>query len=102
MTMQHVIDKIAHVLKTTPGLTQKGLAAHMGLNPAAVNRILHGQRKIMFEEVPLIEEYLGTRLDLAASEYKQKSSGHKGVSDVHASALAQPLAQPVPVYGYAA
>jgi phage repressor protein C with HTH and peptisase S24 domain len=103
MTMKHVIDKIAHILKTTRGLSQKGLAAHMGLDPAAVNRILHGQRKIMFEEVPLIEEYLGVRLDLlAANEYKQEGTRPHKVSDVRAPVMAQPVTKPVPVYGYAA
>ena len=31
----------------------------MGLNPAAVNRMLHGARAIKVDEVPVIEEYLG-------------------------------------------
>lgn len=58
-------DKIRAALESVPGLTQKGLAERMGLNPAAVNRMLYGQRNIMAEEIPVIEDYLGIRLALS-------------------------------------
>lgn len=60
-------EKIRSVLQNTPGLTQKGLAERMGLNPAAVNRMLYGRRNIMADEIPVIEEYLGIKLAIGAS-----------------------------------
>jgi len=66
-------EKIRILLETTPGLTQRGLADVMGLDPAAVNRMLYGRRGIQAEEIPVIEAYLGQALDLAPS---------RGVSDV--------------------
>ncbi len=59
-------EKIRQIIETTHGLTQKGLAERMGLNPAAVNRMLYGRRHIMAEEVPIIENYLGVSLDTHA------------------------------------
>lgn len=60
-------EKIRSVLQNTPGLTQKGLAERMGLNPAAVNRMLYGRRNIMADEIPVIEEYIGMKLAIGAS-----------------------------------
>lgn len=57
-----IFEKIRYAIETTPGLTQKGLAEQMGVNPAAVNRMLYGRRNIMLDEVPIIEKYLGIRL----------------------------------------
>ena len=113
--MTQIHDRIRKILETTPGLTQRGLAEHMGVNPAAVNRMLHGQRSIMAMEVPLIESYLGVHLDLSAPvvatdiEYKQNPphSGRRGFSDAPAQPLHPPSknaapVQMVPVYGYSA
>ena len=110
MTLR-IHDKIRKILETTPGLTQKGLAERMGLDPAAVNRMLYGQRNIMAEEIPLIEEYLGVRLDLSAPavpaniEYRQDASPRprrRGLSDVPPQPLPSAPENIVPVYGYAA
>lgn len=112
---QRIHDRIRKVLETTRGLTQKGLAEHMGLNPAAVNRMLYGRRHIMAEEIPLIEEYIGQRLELTKAapsvntEYRQDARQkvlHK-LSDIPLQPLApaspeNASAQMVPVYGYAA
>jgi SOS-response transcriptional repressor LexA len=57
------------VIDSTPGLTQKGLAEAMDLNPAAVNRMLYGARKIKVDELPVIEKYLGRR-------YKEPDPDH--------------------------
>lgn len=54
---------IKSVIDSTPGLTQKGLAEAMGVNPAAVNRMLYGARNIKFDELPIIEEYLGQKFE---------------------------------------
>lgn len=60
-----VHDKIREILESKPGLTQKGLALRMGLNPAAVNRMLYGRRNILVEEIPIIESYLGEKLSIS-------------------------------------
>ncbi|MDD9901565.1 MAG: helix-turn-helix domain-containing protein [Alphaproteobacteria bacterium] len=103
--MTRIYEKIRQALEATPGLTQKGLAARMGLNPAAVNRMLYGRRNIMAEEIPIIEDYLGMALSLAPSsgvdvEYTQDKSKtvarHRGgMADVGGSASALSA---VPVY----
>ena len=107
---QRIYDRIREILETTPGLTQKGLAERMGLNPAAINRMLYGRRNIMAEEIPTIENYLGVRLELSAPEvssnveYRQDnhaSASRRGFSDVPARVLeGVSPAQLVPVYGY--
>ncbi|MBU6475746.1 MAG: helix-turn-helix transcriptional regulator [Alphaproteobacteria bacterium] len=109
-----IYENIRTILETTPGKTQKGLAERMGLNPAAVNRMLYGRRNIMAEEIPMIEDYLGVRLDLSAPappaaspfniEYRQETPPHgprRGFSDVPAQAAPRE-SNYVPVYGSAA
>lgn len=97
---QRIHDTIRHLLETTPGLTQRGLAERMNLNPAAVNRMLYGNRNIRAEEIPVIEDYLGVKLDLSAPTVEPKPA-RRGFSDVPQAALhAQDSV--VPVYGYAA
>lgn len=104
-------EKIRHHLETTPGLTQRGLAERMGVNPAAVNRMLYGRRNIMADELPVIEEYLGVTLDVgrsapaSAHEYHQHPRGSaRGFSDVRRSdidahdTVAITMPPPVPVY----
>lgn len=58
--IHHVIKK---AIENNPKLTQRGLAGRLGVNPAAVNRMLYGKRNIKVHEVPIIEEYLGVRLE---------------------------------------
>ncbi len=62
--------------------------------------MLYGQRRIMAEEIPIIEAYLGVKLDL---QYPQESKPQRvrrgGFAD--RAAPFESLA-PVPVYGYAA
>ena len=72
-----IYEKIREKIETTPGLTQRGLAEKMGLNPAAVNRMLYGRRNILIDELPIIERYLGMRLDDDAQRLR-------GMSDVPA------------------
>lgn len=74
-------DKIREVLENTPGLTQKGLAEKMGLNPAAVNRMLYGRRNIMAEEIPIIEDYLGVSLHLSAPDDDSRIYRHNPAAD---------------------
>ncbi|MBI1215069.1 MAG: helix-turn-helix domain-containing protein [Alphaproteobacteria bacterium] len=110
--MQRIHEKIRHLLETTPGLTQRGLAEHMGLNPAQVNRMIHGQRNIRVEEVPVIEAYLGATLDLRGGPAPQGfapqqhgGSRPRGFAEAPGVMPPAPPARhtgPVPVYGYAA
>lgn len=75
--------KIMDVLTHSKTLTQKGLAEFMGLDPAAVNRMLHGRRNIMAQEIPLIEKYLGQKITLTDPDYAQPSvNAPTGFSDV--------------------
>lgn len=108
---QRIHETIRQILEDTPGLTQKGLADYMGMNPAAVNRMLHGGRNIRAEEIPLIEAYLGARLDLSQPtnvDYKPDGRTQilRRLSDISLQPLAgapgAPETQMVPVYGYAA
>lgn len=105
-------QKIRHALENTPGLTQKGLAERMGLNPAAVNRMLYGRRHIRADEIPVIEDYLGIHLDLSTVpaptpdvdfEYRQthSSARYRGLSDVPQESFSPPVGASymVPVYG---
>lgn len=102
--MSRIHHKIREVLEASPGLTQKGLAERMGLNPAAVNRMLYGRRNIMAEEIPIIEDYLGIRLPLSDIEYRQDSQAvpqqqRRGFGE---AGRQEPLHDPVsmvPVYG---
>lgn len=110
MTMaQRLHEKIKHVLEATPGLTQRGLAEAMGLDPAAVNRMLYGRRGIMAEEIPVIEAYLGQSLQVAAGGVLplQHQSLPRGVSDSGSQArlAAAPVAGAavlpvIPVYAF--
>ena len=90
---------IRETLENSPHLTQRGLAERMGVNPAAVNRMLNGQRRIVADEIPIIEAYLGIRLDL---QYLQEAPkpGTRRAPD--GPAAGKPFEAPVPVYGYAA
>lgn len=55
----NVIDWLMHGLKK-PGKTQRGLALALGgKDPAAVNRMLKGKRKLNISELPLAARYLG-------------------------------------------
>lgn len=99
-------EKIRQIIETTPGLTQKGLAEQMGLNPAAINRMLYGRRHIMVEEVPVIESYLGLKLseDPSGIIYHQESGNpQRGFSDQPAATLETPVKSwgdmMVPVFG---
>lgn len=41
-----------------PGKTQRGLARALGLDPAGVNRLVHGRRQIKVGELAATERYL--------------------------------------------
>lgn len=88
-------ETIKQLIDSTPGLTQRGLAERLGLNPAAVHRMLYGQRSIKADEIPVIEAYVGAKLDLQAARAK---TAQRGFSE---GPVPDAFTQ-VPVYGYAA
>lgn len=51
------IDKIRKALQK-PGKTQRGLATALGVDPAAISRLLTGHRQLKLHEVPKAEAYL--------------------------------------------
>lgn len=65
---QKLHEWIKSVINSTSGLTQKGLAEAMNLNPAAVNRMLYGARQIKVDELPIIEAYLGQKYNAEAED----------------------------------
>ncbi len=102
--MRRIHNRIKEILEKTPGLTQRGLALKMGLNPAAVNRMLYGRRAIKAEEIPVIEDYIGVRLDVSGAaqnfEYRQESPAPVRPGEAEISAPPEVRAVPlVPVYG---
>lgn len=103
---QRLHEKIKQILQATPGLTQRGLAEAMGLDPAAVNRMLYGRRGIMAEEIPVIEAYLGQRLQAAGGGMMpmQPQSLPRGLAEAGPQAplsAAASAAMPViPVYAF--
>lgn len=97
---QRLHDTIRDIIEKSPHLTQRGLAERMGLNPAAVNRMLYGQRGIKAEELPVIESYLGVRLDVPYPQGAAEPPARRG--GFHETAPGYEASAPVPVYGYAA
>lgn len=61
-TVQMDIEEIREALKA-PGKTQVGLAKAMGVDPAAVSRMLDGRRLIKAHELPKIRAYFGRSED---------------------------------------
>jgi transcriptional regulator with XRE-family HTH domain len=89
---QRLHDRIRLALESNPALTQKDLAKRMGLNPAAINRMLYGRRNIMAEEIPIIEAYLGISLQ------QMSAVRRAGLSDVPADSFAPAPQTLLPVY----
>ena len=104
MKMKPMHVWVKSIIDTTPGLSQKGLAEAMDLNPAAVNRMIHGARKIKVDELPIIEAYLG-------QPYNAQSTGGTYIPPTEIYGSGQPARQmsaqlstvnnsgPVPVFG---
>lgn len=103
-------------IESTRGLTQAGLSERLGLDPSAVNRMLHGNRNIMAWEVPIIEDYIGARFapeifaEDARNRLEQKGSpalrgfGEGGAPAIRLSPSLEPAifgGDVVPVYGHA-
>ncbi len=98
-------EQIRYIIETTPGKSQKGLADYLGYHATTVNRMLHGARKIVVDEIPKIVKYLGRPLDVSGmeGEYLQEPPHRKppgGLSDMQQ--VQWNFGGDVPVYGYAA
>lgn len=85
--------------------TQKELAAHLGVDPAAITRLLRGERRLRLDEAPKVAEFFG--LEPAAAFIAPGSESASGGGNVDlrpaASANADPDhgARDLPVYGSA-
>jgi len=90
-------QRIRHLINITPGLTQKGLAEFMGLDPAAVNRLLHGRRNIMAQEIPLIEKYIGQKLTFGGQDFPTIATRFSGFGEMQAAPIASVPATPAMV-----
>lgn len=43
-----------------PGMSQRGLAEHLGVDESAISKILHGRRRLKADEIPRAAAYLGS------------------------------------------
>ncbi|WP_245259729.1 S24 family peptidase [Methylopila sp. 73B] len=66
MTSDGIIEWLRQGLEK-PGKSQSGLARHLGVAPAAINRALKGQREIKARELDAIATYLGEAAPLPSS-----------------------------------
>jgi len=96
---RQIYEVIRDILDKDSTLTQKGLADKLDVNPAAVNRMLHGMRQIKADEIPLIEEYLGVRLNLTLKSVSENINAVRAIADVmRADNSDKVAAKLVPVY----
>ncbi|MDQ0132633.1 transcriptional regulator with XRE-family HTH domain [Neorhizobium galegae] len=58
-TIEIYLDWIREGLKA-PGMTQTGLAKHLGIAHPQITQLLKGKRNLKVHEIPRIAEYLGT------------------------------------------
>lgn len=68
-----------------PGKSQAGLARHLGLDPAAISRLLTGDRQLKANEIEKIKIYLGER-NISAEPHEALS-----LTKSHASTVTQEL-----------
>ena len=98
---------IKSVIDSDKSLSQKGLARAMGLNPAAINRMLHGARKIKVDELSIIEAYLGQNYDApgrALPPLRLRDETYASMSNVIGQDVTGldnriDMARTIPVYG---
>jgi len=60
------IERIRQLLKET-GRSQRDLAAHLGVDPAAITRLLSGRRRLRLDEAPKVEAFFGLTQSRAAA-----------------------------------
>jgi phage repressor protein C with HTH and peptisase S24 domain len=89
-----------------PGKTQAGLAAALNVDPAAVSRLLKGDRKLRADELPKVARYLESD-PAAISVPAEKSSARKeydGLTPFAPVQLPEPssLRYGLPIYGVGA
>lgn len=69
-------ETIRRLLKETRH-TQRELAAHLGVDPAAITRLLRGERRLRLDEAPKIESFFG--LTPTATSYSVGAPGSGNV-----------------------
>ncbi|MDE2467401.1 MAG: helix-turn-helix transcriptional regulator [Bradyrhizobium sp.] len=54
------LPKLREVLRDSPGLSQRGLAAALGIHESNVSRLINGGRQMLSrEQIEIIEQYTG-------------------------------------------
>lgn len=78
------------VLTTTPGLSQRGLAKHLGIHESGISRLIKGKAKMLTRErIKLIEEYTGKTFEYLA-DLKAAALTDQEQSDLDAMRHAPP------------
>lgn len=72
------------------GLTNKGLAAELGIDPTQVTRMRSGERAIKAHELPIIERYLGQAAPGLAEDRSQRVTPHPHVGWASVEAVIAP------------
>jgi phage repressor protein C with HTH and peptisase S24 domain len=80
-----------------PGYSQAGLAAALGRNPSAVNRMVRGERQIKASELPIIMKYLGEPIGAATAAAPPPNA--RFAEDAALPPYRSEMPKDVPVYG---
>lgn len=83
-----IIDALAHNRKKT----KSGLAAALGIDPSAVTRLLHGERRLKFSEARLAANYLEVE---PPKTFGEGGFAEEGEAFAHAPAESDPSFAPL-------
>jgi len=78
-----------------PGKSQTGLARHLGVDPSAINKVVHGKRLLKSHEVAAAALYFGTEAPQPVGEGRQRTRGQLVGSVIPGSALQTNRLMPV-------
>lgn len=81
------------------GLTQRELAAHLGVDPAAITRLFAGKRRLRLDEAPMVAEFLG--LDTPAFLEANRMNGNVEIRPGRGDGDPDAGPRDLPVYGSA-
>ncbi|MFO1157388.1 MAG: S24 family peptidase [Reyranellaceae bacterium] len=81
-----------------PGYSQAGLAAALGRNPSAINRMVRGERQIKANELPVILRYLDEPVGAPAGETALPLNA-RFAEDAAPPPYRSEMPKDVPVYG---
>lgn len=83
-----------------PGYSQAGLAAALGRNPSAINRMVRGERQIKASELPIIQKYLDDPGSAGTPDAAPSATPNARVAhDVALPPYRSEMPKDVPVYG---